>query len=62
MKTRPDEISRTEPVEGDRTATRVVRIVQKGRLRVAVPVEVGPVLEGSTVDAVLRKIRARRLR
>src|SRR6185436_13136727 len=42
-------------------AGRDVRIVQKGSLWVAVPVEEGPLLDEATVESVRRKIRARRL-
>lgn len=38
-------------------ATRDVRIVQKGLLWIAVPVEEGPLLEQATVDAVQRELR-----
>jgi hypothetical protein len=59
MKARGSKISETD--ERSRTAPRDVRIVQKGLLWIAVPVEEGPLLEEATVDAVRRKIRARRL-
>lgn len=39
-------------------APREVRIVQKGPLRIAVPVEEGPSLEAATVDTFLREFRA----
>ena len=42
-------------------APREVRIVQKGPLWVAVPVEEGPLLDEATVESVRRKIRARGL-
>ncbi|HEX3126072.1 MAG TPA: AbrB/MazE/SpoVT family DNA-binding domain-containing protein [Thermoanaerobaculia bacterium] len=38
---------------------RQVRIVQKGPLRIAVPVEEGPALSGATVEEVRRGIRER---
>lgn len=38
-------------------APREIRIVQKGPLRIAVPVEEGASLEAATVDAVLRELR-----
>ena len=62
IKVREKDLSRLEGKVEAEPSTRNVRIVQKGLLRIAVPVEVGPVLEEATVDAVLRKIRARRLR
>jgi AbrB family looped-hinge helix DNA binding protein len=39
--------------------TREIRIVQKGPLRIAVPVEEGPPLTGATVEQVRREIRRR---
>lgn len=36
---------------------REVRIVQRGLLRIAVPVEEGPPLEQATVEAVQRELR-----
>jgi AbrB family looped-hinge helix DNA binding protein len=40
-------------------ATREVRIVRKGPLRVAVPVEAGPPLTAQTVERVRRELRQR---
>lgn len=37
--------------------TREVRVVQRGALRVAVPVEEGPILTSSTIEHVRREIR-----
>jgi len=38
-------------------APREIRIVQKGLLRVAIPVEEGPLLDESVVEAVRREVR-----
>lgn len=61
MKTRPDETHRLSGGRGQ-SASREVRIVQKGLLWVAVPVEEGPLLDEATVESVRRKLRGRALR
>jgi len=61
MKARRGKVSETGSVEPSRTAPRDVRIVQKGSLWIAVPIEEGPLLDEATVESVRRKIRARRL-
>lgn len=59
MKARPGEFGLSR---AGTNCTRDVRIVQKGHLRIAVPVEDGPLLDEATVEAVVRKLRGRGLR
>jgi len=53
-----DEPERAEEERG-KPATREVRIVQRGPLRVAVPIEEGPPLTAEVVERVRRELRRR---
>ena len=56
MPHRDDEVIEEGKIE---PATREVRIVQRGPLRVAVPVEEGPPLTAEVVERVRRELRRR---
>ncbi len=60
-KDRPVKIRRLSVERGSSTS-REVRIVQKGLLWIAVPVEEGPVLDEATVETVRRKLRGQSLK